>query len=178
MVMLSLASPLVANPLPTPVLQFPRLPFILVLAAASGLALTSVGMTHYMNLAACPLCILQRMLHIVLALAAGFGLALAAAPLARRAVAAAMLLIAATGGFIAGYQSWLQRFSVETNCSANQPWWEQFVYWAGEQAPWLFESNGLCTDPAWKFLDLSLAEWSFLAFAGFAAVSLYTIARR
>jgi protein dithiol:quinone oxidoreductase len=176
--MLSLTPSLVANPSSAPVLQFPRLPFILVLVTASALALASVGMTHYLNLAACPLCILQRMLHVVLALVAGLGLALAAAPLARRTVAAAMLLLAGTGGFIAGYQSWLQRFAVQTNCSANQPWWEQFVYWAGEQAPWLFESNGLCTDPAWKFLDLSLAEWSFVAFTGFAALSLYTIARR
>lgn len=178
MVVLSLAHSLATHPSPMPLLQFPRLPFVLVLIAASGLAIASVGMTHFMNLAACPLCILQRMLHIVLALVAGLGLALAAAPLARRVVAATMLLLAGTGGFIAAYQSWLQRFAVQTNCSANQPWWERLVYWAGEQAPWLFESNGLCTDPAWKFLDLSLAEWSFFAFAGFAVVSLYTIARR
>ena len=95
--------------------------------------------------------------------------------------AAAALLMAAfsaTGVFVAGYQTYLQRFAQDTQCSGAMAWWEVLVDWAGEHAPLLFHASGLCSDPGWKFIALSLAEWSLLAFVSLTLVALYALLRR
>jgi disulfide bond formation protein DsbB len=148
----------------------------LLLAAVGlgGLALVGGGivLARTLNLAACPLCILQRMLYLFLALEA-----LVLAPLAgklagQRIGGLLMMATAATGAFVAGYQTWLQRFAKGVSCTADQPWWEQFVNWAGTQSPMLFEATGLCSEAGWKFLGLSIAEWSLMIFSAMTIAAL------
>ncbi len=136
---------------------------------AVGLVGGGVVLAQTLNLAACPLCVLQRMLYLLLAFEA-----LAAWPLAQsarsiRLVAMLMAATALTGAGIAAYQTWLQRFAKGVNCTADQPWWEAFVNWAGTQWPLLFEASGLCSEAGWKLLGLSIAEWSLAAFIAMTA---------
>lgn len=138
--------------------------------SAFGLVATGLGLAHTLNLAACPLCILQRMLYFVLSMAALAACLVLQHRKISRLIVAFMGLVAATGAYIAGYQTWLQRFATDASCAANQPWWERFVYWAGEKAPWFFEATGMCSEAGWKLLKLSIAEWSLVAF------SLFTLA--
>lgn len=154
-----------------------RLPFLLIAAVCLSLVGGGVAMAQLLNLAACPLCIVQRMLYLLLAVVGIVG-ALLAPTQARRPVAAGMAALAATGTFVAGYQVWIQRFARDTKCAADAPWWEQLVDWAGEKVPLLFQANGLCSDPAWKFLGLSIAEWSLIVFTGLVLLSLRTALRR
>ncbi|HTY99148.1 MAG TPA: disulfide bond formation protein B [Rhodocyclaceae bacterium] len=158
--------------------DFPRAPFALLLVASLGLVGGGLVLAKLMNLAACPLCIIQRLLYLLLAVAAAAGLLVAAKPVGRRLAAAATALVAGTGAFVAGYQVWLQRFAGDVTCSADSPWWEDLVDWLGERVPLLFQANGLCSDPAWKFLGLAIADWSLMAFAGFTLVSLWVVFRR
>ena len=160
-----------------PAFRHPRLPFVAICLISFGLVGGGLVMAQLLNLAACPLCILQRMLYLLLGLVAVIGIA-AGHPLVRRVVAADAAAIAATGMFVAGYQVWIQRFSRDTNCSADAPWWERLVDWAGEQLPLLFQASGMCSDPAWKFLGLSIADWSLTAFAALLALALYAAVRR
>ena len=88
-------------------------PRVLIAAAGAfslGLVLGGVALAQTLNLAACPLCILQRMLYLLLACET-----LVLLPWARgagiRALAVLMALTSATGAWIAGYQTWLQRFA-------------------------------------------------------------------
>ena len=155
----------------------PRFPFVVAACICLGLVGGGLVLANLMNLAACPLCIVQRMLYLLLALVAGVG-SVVAQTTARRGAAAVAAVIAATGVFVAGYQVWIQRFATDTNCSANAPWWERFVDWAGEQSPLLFQANGLCSDPAWRFLSLSIAEWSLLAFSFLLALALFAAFRK
>ena len=154
------------------------------LFAATGLAAVAlVGgglvLAHTMNLAACPLCILQRMLYLLLALEAVAAWLLAGSALAlpRRAAAFVMAATALTGAGIAGYQTWLQRFAKGASCTADQPWWEHFVNWAGSQWPLMFEASGLCSEAGWKFLGLSIAEWSLVAFTAMTMAMLAAMLR-
>lgn len=155
----------------------PRFPFAVAVAVSLSLVIGGVILARLLNLAACPLCILQRMLYLLLAVVAGIGL-VAARPLLRRLAALAMAALAATGAFVAGYQIWIQRFAQDTNCVAGAPWWEQWVDWAGERLPLLFQVSGLCTERPWKLLGLSIAEWSLAAFSGLLALALYAASRR
>jgi disulfide bond formation protein DsbB len=144
----------------------------------AGLALVGGGilLARTMNLAACPLCILQRMLYLLLGVE---GLLALFVVRAVRLLAGLMAATAATGAGIAAYQTWLQRFAADTNCGANQPWWEQFVNWAGTQSPLLFEATGLCSEAGWKFLGLSIAEWSLALFSAMTLLALrVALARR
>lgn len=159
------------------VLLHPRAPF--VAGAVVSLALVGGGvlLAQLLNLAACPLCILQRMLYLLVAFAGGLGL-LAASRLPRRLAALAMAAAAATGAFVAGYQIWIQMFARETDCVANAPWWEQLVDWAGDKLPLLFGVSGLCSEPGWRLLGLTIAQWSLMAFTGLFALALFALLRR
>ncbi|MBI3523084.1 MAG: disulfide bond formation protein B [Betaproteobacteria bacterium] len=156
----------------------PRFPFFTVLLVGVAMVVCGVILAQLLRLAACPLCILQRMLYIVLALSAGLGLLVFKYPAGRRLAALLMTASAATGVFVAGYQTYIQRFAQDTVCSNQVAWWEALVDWAGEIAPRLFYASGLCSDPAWKFIGLSIAEWSMLAFSALTLLSFRALLRR
>jgi disulfide bond formation protein DsbB len=145
-----------------------------------GLALAggSVLLTQVLQLAACPLCITQRMLYLLLAFAAAIGLVVAARPVGRMLAALAMTATAATGAGVAAYQVWIQRFAPSITCAGKMAWWEEFVDWAGRQVPVLFQASGLCSDPAWVLLGLSIAEWSLVCFSSLFLLGLYALLRR
>jgi len=145
---------------------------------AFGLVAGGLVLAHTMNLAACPLCILQRMLYLLLGLEAVAAWALAGAAWPRRAAALVMAGTALTGAGIAAYQTWLQRFAKGVSCTADQPWWERFVDWAGSQWPLLFEATGQCSEAGWKFLHLSIAEWSLIAFTSMTIAMLAATLRK
>lgn len=151
----------------------PRLLFAMTGLVAAGLVGGGIVLARTMNLAACPLCILQRMLYLSLAIEALLICTLNPQAIGRRIAGSVMALTGATGFGIAAYQTWLQRFAKGASCTADQPWWEHFVEWAGEQSPLLFEATGLCSEAGWKLLGLSIAEWSLLAFASATAAALY-----
>jgi disulfide bond formation protein DsbB len=146
--------------------------------AAVGLVAGGLILAHTMNLAACPLCILQRMLYLLLALQAIASWMLAGAVMQRRAAALLMLVTTVTGAGIAAYQTWLQRWAKGVSCTADQPWWEAFVNWAGSQWPLMFEASGLCSEAGWKFLGLSIAEWSLIAFTSMTIAMLIALLRK
>ncbi|MCK9382851.1 MAG: disulfide bond formation protein B [Sulfuritalea sp.] len=146
--------------------------------AAVGLVAGGVYLQQTMNLAACPLCILQRMLYLLLALEAIAAWILAGAALQRRAAALLMIATTLTGVGVAAYQTWLQRFAKGVSCTADQPWWESLVNWAGSQWPLMFEASGLCSEAGWKFLGLSIAEWSLIAFTSMTIAMVIALLRR
>jgi disulfide bond formation protein DsbB len=145
---------------------------------AIGLVAGGVLLAQTMNLAACPLCVLQRMLYLLLTLESIAAWSLAGSKPGRRIAALVMAATALTGAWIAAYQTWLQRFAKGVSCTADQPWWEQFVNWAGSQWPLLFEASGLCSEAGWKFLGLSIAEWSLVAFTSMTVAMLVALLRK
>lgn len=156
----------------------PRGLFAATGAVALGLVAGGVVLAQTLNLAACPLCILQRMLYLILALEAAAAWMVSRATGPRRFMALAMAATAATGVGIAAYQTWLQRFAKGVSCTADQPWWEQMVNWAGTQWPLMFEASGMCSEAGWKFLGLSIAEWSLMAFSAMTAAMLAALLRK
>ncbi|HEX8987200.1 MAG TPA: disulfide bond formation protein B [Rhodocyclaceae bacterium] len=158
-------------------LLHPRAPFAAAALVSLALVAGGVALAKLLNLAACPLCILQRMLYLLVAAVGILGL-FADRTLARRLAALAMAAAAGTGAFVAGYQVWIQNFARETDCVANAPWWEQMVDWASERMPLLFGVSGLCSEPGWRLLGLTIAEWSLMAFAALAAAGLFAALRR
>ncbi len=156
----------------------PRSLFAVTGIVALGLVGGGLVLANTLNLAACPLCILQRMLYLLLTLEAIAAWLLAGRSLPRRAAACVMAVTALTGVGVAAYQTWLQRFAKGVSCTADQPWWESFVYWASEKWPLMFEASGLCSEAGWRFLGLSIAEWSLLAFISMSIAMLAALLRK
>lgn len=150
--------------------------------AAFGLVGVGLVLARTLNLAACPLCILQRMLYLLLGLVALLACVLhvrrAAQHAIQRWLASLMGAIALTGAGIAAYQSWLQRFATDSSCALDQPWWERLVNWAGAQWPLLFEASGFCSEAGWRLFGLSIAEWSLLAFLTLAGAALVMLRKQ
>ena len=163
---------------PLSALLTPRPLFAITGATALGLVAGGIVLAQTLNLAACPLCILQRMLYLLLALEAGAAWMLSGSTLPRRLMALVMTATAATGVWIAAYQTWLQRFAKGVSCTADHPWWEHFVNWAGAQWPLMFEASGMCSEAGWKFLGLSIAEWSLMAFSTMTVAMLVALLRK
>ncbi len=156
----------------------PLFPFSLALAICLGLVAGGVILAETLHIAACPLCIAQRLLYLGVATAALLGLALGRWRLPYLAAASLMAFLSAYGVCVAAWQTYLQRWAVETRCSGAMAWWEQLIDWAGEHIPLLFYASGICSEPGWKFLSLSIAEWSLLAFSFLTALSLFALLRR
>ena len=155
---------------------------LLLAIGVLGIALVAGGLVlaRTMNLAACPLCILQRMVYLLISIEVMLSLIAFRGYRSSFYAAIVVAVTSSVGVWIAAYQTWLQRFAADVSCTANQPWWEGFVYWAGAQVPFLFEATGLCSEAGWKFLSLSIAEWSLVMFSAItiAAIRAAWLARR
>ena len=158
--------------------ESPRFPFATTLIIGVAMVGGGVLLQQLMRLAACPLCILQRMLAMLLLSSAAIGLLVSHHRIGRIATLLMMLACTACGMFVAGYQTYLQRFASDVQCSGQAAFWEILVDWAGEQIPLLFYASGLCSDPAWKFIGLSIAEWSLVIFSGLTVLILRSFLRR
>lgn len=157
----------------------PRVAFAISLFLGIALVITAVLLAQLLRLAACPLCIWQRILYLGLSVAALLGLAAGSHHhYWQRFAALLMAACAAAGVFVAGYQTYIQRFAHDTQCSGTEAWWESFVDWAGARIPVLFQASGLCSEPGLKFIGLSIAEWSLLAFCFLTLLALLTLLRR
>ena len=152
--------------------------FILLALAGLGCFFGGVLLGNLMHLAACPLCILQRMLYLAFGTIALISVAVSTNFFGTRVSPFLLAATAGTGAYIAAYQSWLQLHPEGPSCTANTPWWEDFVYWAGEKAPDLFLSSGMCSDPGFTLFGLSIANYSLIVFSILALGSLILLFRR
>jgi len=89
-----------------------------------------------------------------------------------------MLLSALAGGYTAAQQSWLQWYPPEV-VSCGRDFYGMIETFPLKRAlPMIFRGGGDCSQIDWTFLKLSLANWSFIAFAGFTVLAVILLARR
>lgn len=147
---------------------------------ACPIALIGAGvvLTVFYNVAACPLCILQRMLYLAIALVSTCGLVFVPYHAVRIVVALSAAILAASGAAIAGYQIYLQHHPFAATCGDGAAWWERMVEQAGQSLPILFKAEGLCSDDTWSLFGLSIPELSLLAFCGLFVLGMLALFSR
>lgn len=140
-------------------------------SVAIGLVVTAVVAGEWLRLQACPLCIFQRLVYLLIAFVALCGVLL---PAAQRLWSGLLGLLAVGGAATAGYQSWLQYLpDASRECGLSEPTLlEQLVNWLGTLWPQLFMATGFCSSKEWEIFGLSLAIWSGIGFLAFLAVSV------
>jgi protein dithiol:quinone oxidoreductase len=145
--------------------------------AGIGIGLASVGLTEWLRLDPCHLCIFQRLLMLM---AGAFALVTAgfiALGLNSLIPGIVTLLTALSGAAVAAHHSWIQAFPSETNScggGANGPI-ESAVEWLGQQMPALFLATGFCEDDGFRLLGLTLANLSLLLFTVLAGAALWAL---
>lgn len=151
---------------------------LLALLAVACLALLAFGLylQHAVGLEPCPMCIVQRYLFILVALAAGVGAGLPAA--ATRWAAGLMALLSFTGAGVAARQSWLQWFPPEVTTCGRDLFGMIESFPLKRVIPMVFRGSGDCSAVDWTFLGLTIANWSFLNFVLVAALGLALLLRR
>jgi protein dithiol:quinone oxidoreductase len=152
-------------------LENQRYALMFLMGVALGVGATSVVLTHWLHLNPCYLCITQRILVFVLVL--GFGTSALIARGGRQLTLLVCALISLCGIAAAAFQSWEQWYPAQLSCSSGKPnVLERLVDWIGGLWPSMFMATGICSDKELEIFGLSLANWSFVVFSGFATAAL------
>lgn len=151
-----------------------RQTYLLTFAVIAGLLLFSLYLQFYQGVIPCPLCSLQRMAFMFIAI-----LALMTAFLFRfRHIRLILNFITFTladiGILLAGRQIWLQHFPPAGNseCSPSLQYMIQ-VLPMHEVIQKVFSGSAECSDTSWSFLHINMAEWAILWFVFLSGLFLY-----
>ena len=146
---------------------------VLALVSLGCVAMLAFGLylQHGVGLEPCPMCIVQRYALVLVAFVTGLT-AFTDKKRLRMTGAFATLLLAGFGAFVAARQSFLQWYPPE-EASCGRDFYGMIETFPLKRAiPMIFKGSGDCSKIDWTFLGLSIANWSFLCFAGIAAVML------
>ena len=148
----------------------PRRIFDLIVVTCVALLGYGMYLQHVVGLEPCPMCVVQRYVFVLIAVAA-----LLTRFSGRSAVhacgGALVLLLAVLGAFVAARQSWLQWYPPEI-ASCGRDIFGMIENFPLQRAiPMIFKGSGDCTKVDWTFLGGSIANWSFVCFAGLAVVA-------
>lgn len=159
-------------------LQSPRAVFGLILFCCLAL----LGFAYYAQygllMDPCPLCILQRIAFMVMALGALLGLLYGSRGPARWFY---VLIIWAGGiwGLVtAGRHLWLQNLPPDQipDCGPGFAYNMEF-FGLGEAIRAAFAGSGDCAEISWQFLGISMPGWTLIWYAGLMLLSLFVLRR-
>jgi disulfide bond formation protein DsbB len=141
-----------------------RLIFLAIFLACTGLIAYALYLQHVMHLEPCPMCILQRYAFIAVGIVALIAALHNPPTLVRRIYGGLVLLFASTGAGVAIRHVWLEHNPPQIfDCGADVGFLlESFPL--TEAFPMIFRGTGDCTKVPWRFLSLSIAEWSLICF--------------
>ena len=148
--------------------------------ACAGLIGFALYLQHARGLEPCPMCILQRYAFILVGVIALLAAMHDPGLLGRRIYSALLGLAAATGGGIALRHVYLEHNPPKVfDCGADLGFMLE-AFPLTQALPMMFRGTGDCTKVPWRFLGLSIAEWSLICFAGLLVVAVIaaTIRRR
>ena len=158
-------------------LDQPRRMLDLICAVCIAMLAFGLYLQHVVGLEPCPMCIVQRYALVLVAVIAALtafahrkGLLIAGAGL--------MGLLSAFGAFVAARQSFLQWYPPQEASCGRDLFGMIETFSLKRVSPMIFKGSGDCTKIDWTFLGLSIANWSFLAFAGIALMGLALVLRQ
>lgn len=154
-------------------MNHPRLLYALPALACAGLLGFGYYLQYFEGQDPCPLCLVQRGFYYLIIFI--FTIAALHAPKRGGHIAyCATALVAALGGSgVAVRHVWLQHLPADQVPACGPD-----LFFMMENFPLrrlfekLFMGSGQCADVTWRFLGLSIAEWSL---AWFAALALYAL---
>ena len=142
----------------------PRLIYFAIFLVCAGLIGFALYLQHSLGLEPCPMCILQRYAFIVVGVIALVAAIHHPGLVGRRIYSGLLVVMAAAGGGVAIRHVYLEHNPPKIfDCGADVGFMlESFPL--TEALPMIFRGTGDCTKVVWRFLGLSIAEWSLICF--------------
>ena len=161
--------------------QSPRyrtLGIALMASLCAGLVVASFFVQHVVLVEPCPLCMIQRYTYFLLAVAFFAAALLERLPGMQRGLLVLALVLVVAGGGVAAYQSKLQLFPVAqaATCAPSLSYMIDTLP-MNQLLGRLFQAHGDCSDTSFKIFGLTLAQFSFAAFA-VLFITLVAVLRR
>ncbi|MGE8493191.1 MULTISPECIES: disulfide bond formation protein B [Comamonas] len=153
----------------------PRRTLALIFVACAAMMAFGMYLQHVVGLEPCPMCIVQRYCLIAVGVLALLGSLRPSSAGWWKSFGGLALLFSAFGAFTAARQSWLQWNPPEFATCGRDFYGMIENYPISRSLPMIFRGSGDCTAIDWTFLGLSIANWSFIAFAGFTIVLLLAL---
>lgn len=147
---------------------------------ASGVILSlALWLEKSAHLQPCNLCILQRLAYIGCAIGGVLWWILPVKTASRYLGRGCVLLFSGVGFALALRQVWLQHLP-KSQVPACGPGFQYLVdnFPMKEALPLLLQGDGNCAVVDWRFLHLSMAQWSAIAFAAFLLFTLYALFKK
>ena len=150
--------------------------FIVIFTICIGLLIFGLYLEHVHGLEACPLCIFQRIAYTVIIFIALIGAIHNPRNLLQNIYKLLMVISSITGAAIAGRQIWLQHLPPELvpECGPSLDYMFN-VFPFGEALKMIFTGSGECAEVKWRFIGLSIAEWSLIMFIGIFIATILSI---
>jgi disulfide bond formation protein DsbB len=133
----------------------------------------------FLGLEPCPLCILQRIVVITLAIVLLVAAIHGPSGWGNRVYGALITLVAASGAAIAGRHVWLQNLPADRvpECGPSLDYILE-VFPLGKALQLVLHGSGECAKIQWQFLGLSIPGWTLVAFSGFIVFGLMVLLHR
>ena len=155
----------------------PRSIYVAIVVFCFGLVAYALYLQHAEGLEPCPLCILQRIAFIATGSVALAG-ALSAAAARSRWLPIVMALPILGGLSAAARHVWLEHFPPKTTaCSPADLNYILETVPLAEILPKIFRGSGDCSVVPWRFLGLSIAEWSLACLAVLLLAAAFLLIR-
>jgi disulfide bond formation protein DsbB len=153
----------------------PRLLLLLVFLACAGLIGFGLVLQNIEHLEPCPMCIMQRYAFVLAGVIGLLGALHNPVAWGVRLYGGLLTLAALSGGSVAARQIWIQHYPpVAMECGPDLEYMVN-SFPLGDALPMIFKGTGDCTKVLWRFLGLSIPEWSALCFAGLILVGLFLL---
>ena len=151
-----------------------RIIFLIIFLSCAGLIGYAIYLQLFEDLLPCPLCVAQRIAYWTIGLTALLAYFTQSSWVILKIFRAMIVVFAMTGAVIAGRHAWLIRFPESFECGISP---EEAFLNALPLAQWwptMFEANGDCADTSWKFLLLTIPDWSLIVFIIIGGATLFS----
>jgi disulfide bond formation protein DsbB len=153
--------------------------FVSAFLACVALMATALTLQYALKLEPCPLCILQRVFIIALAVVMLVAALHNPAIIGRRVYGVLIVVLGGLGTVVAGRHVWLQNLP-EDQVPECGPGIEYLLdaFPLMEALSLVFRGSGECADVQWVFLGLTIPGWTLVVFTGFTVFGVLLIASR
>lgn len=153
-----------------------RLFYFSVFLISSALLGYGLYLEHVIGLEPCPLCVFQRIAFISIGIVALIATLHGPGHIAIRFYSSLISVAAIIGGSIAGRQVWLQHLPADQvpECGPGLDYMLD-AFPLGEALKMILSGSGECAEVHWRFLGMSIAEWSLAWFLVFCIVGLISV---
>ena len=155
-----------------------RVIFLLIFLGCTSLVGYALYLQLVKHLLPCPLCVVQRVAYWLAGLTALLAFLHNPRATGRRIYSGLIVILALAGAVVALRHAWLVRYPEAFECGISPE--EKFLN-ALPIAQWwpsMFEANGDCADSTWKFMSLTIPDWSAISFIVFASLAAYAFSAR